>query len=156
MLFADLSLSLDGYVAGPDPSLEEPLGKGGEQLHEWAFAAAAWRERHGREGGEGGRDSELIREQVDATGAVIMGRRMFSGGEGGWDDDPRARGWWGGDPAVPLPVVVLTHPRPRGGCWSTPPGRGSRSRWRAGRRSTSSPTAPRPRSSRPGPRPGAR
>src|SRR3954468_7458149 len=109
MLFADLSVSLDGYVAGPDLSLEEPLGKGGEQLHEWAFAATAWRERHGREGGEGGQDSELIREQVDATGAVIMGRRMFSGGVGGWEDDPRARGWWGDDPPFHVPVFVLTH-----------------------------------------------
>src|SRR3954449_6050783 len=105
MVISDLSVSLDGYVAGPGPSLEEPLGKGGEQLHQWAFAATAWRERHGREGGEGGQDSEVIREQVDATGAVIMGRRMFSGGEGGWDDDPRARGLSGDDPPVHVPVV---------------------------------------------------
>jgi dihydrofolate reductase len=109
MVFADLSMSLDGYVAGPRPTLEDPLGEGGEGLHEWAFAAMSWRERHGREGGEPGPDSDVIQEQRDATGAVIMGRHMFSGGEGGWDDDPRARGWWGDDPPFHVPVFVLTH-----------------------------------------------
>ena len=108
-LKADISMSLDGYVAGPDPSLEDPLGVGGERLHEWAFAAAAWRESHGKSGGERNVDSDVIQEHLDANGATIMGRRMFSGGEGGWEDDPRATGWWGDEPPFGHPVFVLTH-----------------------------------------------
>jgi dihydrofolate reductase len=108
-LIFDISVSLDGFVAGPDPSLEEPLGRGGEQLHEWAINAMAWREAHGRQGGEANVDSDLVREHIDRIGATIMGRRMFSGGEGSWDDDPRARGWWGDDPPFHHPVFVLTH-----------------------------------------------
>jgi dihydrofolate reductase len=107
-VFADLSVSLEGFVAGPDPSLQDPLGAGGEQLHEWALAAAAWREAHGREGGERGVDSELVAETVGRTGAGIMGRRMFSGGSGPWEDDPNARGWWGEDPPFHHTVFVLT------------------------------------------------
>jgi dihydrofolate reductase len=107
-LFVDISVSLDGYVAGPDPSLEEPLGKGGEQLHEWVVALRSWREPHGYEGGEDNVDSELVAERLERTGATIMGRRMFSGGEGPWQDDPRADGWWGDDPPFHHPVFVLT------------------------------------------------
>jgi dihydrofolate reductase len=77
----DITTSLDGFVAGQNPSLEHPLGEGGERLHEWAVALEAFRERHGMEGGEANADSERLRESVDATGAVVMGRRMFSGGE---------------------------------------------------------------------------
>jgi dihydrofolate reductase len=105
----EISVSLDGFVAGPNPSLEEPLGKGGEQLHEWVVKLAAWRERHGREGGETGPVDDRIRDAVEATGAVVMGRKMFSGGEGTWEDDPRAQGWWGDDPPFRVPVFVLTH-----------------------------------------------
>jgi dihydrofolate reductase len=107
-LRGNISMSLDGYVAGPKPTLEEPLGRGGELLHEWAFAAASWRESHGQSGGERNADSDVIDEGLRATGAYIMGRRMFSGGEGSWDDDPRARGWWGDDPPFHVPVFVLT------------------------------------------------
>src|SRR3954452_23123201 len=107
-VFADLSISLDGFVAGPNPSQQDPLGIGGEQLHEWAFAAAAWRAAHGREGGEGGLDSDVIAETVGRTGAGIMGRKMFSGGSGGWEADPNPRGWWGDDPPFHHPVFVLT------------------------------------------------
>jgi dihydrofolate reductase len=111
-LIGDISISLDGFVAGPNPSLEQPLGEGGELLHEWAFAAQSWRESHGLEGGEKNADSDLIEESLSATGAVVMGRRMFSGGEGPWESDPRARGWWGDDPPFHVPVFVLTsHPR---------------------------------------------
>jgi len=106
---ADITMSLDGYVAGPDPDLEQPLGAGGEELHEWALASQSWRESHGREGGERNADSDLIAEGVAATGAVVMGRRMFSGGSGPWEPDPRARGWWGDDPPFHAPVFVLTH-----------------------------------------------
>ena len=108
-VFFDISTSLDGYVAGPDPSLEDPLGEGGEQLHEWAFAAQSWREQHGLEGGEENEDSGILAEATDATGAVIMGRKMFSGGEGPWENDPNADGWWGDDPPFHVPVFVLTH-----------------------------------------------
>ena len=102
-------MSLDGFVAGPEPSLDEPLGKGGEQLHEWAFGAESWREQHGLEGGEANVDSEILAETVASTGAHIMGRRMFSGGSGPWEDDPNANGWWGGSPPFGKPVFVLTH-----------------------------------------------
>jgi dihydrofolate reductase len=108
-LICDISISLDGFVAGPSPSLEEPLGKGGELLHEWALAAQSWRESHGLEGGEQNADSGVIEEWIRATGAVVMGRKMFSGGEGGWEDDPRAHGWWGENPPFHVPVFVLTH-----------------------------------------------
>jgi dihydrofolate reductase len=108
-VFADISMSLDGYVAGPDPDLEQPLGAGGEALHEWALASQSWRESHGREGGERNADSDVIAETMAATGAVVMGRRMFSGGSGPWEPDPRARGWWGEDPPFHAPVFVLTH-----------------------------------------------
>jgi dihydrofolate reductase len=108
-LICDISTSLDGFVAGPNPSLEKPLGEGGDLLHEWAFAAASWREAHGLEGGEKNADSDVIEESVGATGAVVMGRKMFSGGEGPWENDPRADGWWGDDPPFHVSVFVLTH-----------------------------------------------
>ena len=108
-LIIDLSISLDGYVAGPDPSLEEPLGAGGEGLHEWAMAAQSWQARHGGEGGEPGADADVIQERLDATGASIMGRNMYSGGDGPWEDDPMASGWWGDTPPFGHPVFVLTH-----------------------------------------------
>jgi dihydrofolate reductase len=108
-VFAEITMSLDGYVAGPDPSLEDPLGRGGEALHEWAFASRAWQESHGHAGGERNADSEVIEEIVGRSGADVMGRRMFSGGAGPWEDDPRARGWWGDEPPFRQPVFVLTH-----------------------------------------------
>ena len=105
----DISMSLDGFVAGPDATLEDPLGKGGEQLHEWIIELASWREAHGRTGGERNAADDLVREGRESTGAVIMGRRMFSGGEGPWEDDPKADGWWGDEPPFGAPVFVLTH-----------------------------------------------
>src|SRR5262245_30677918 len=84
----DVSVSLDGFLAGPDSTLEQPLGAGGEELHEWLLATRGFRERHGLEGGDAGPDSDLVDEHVRATGATIMGRRMFSGGEGPWEEDP--------------------------------------------------------------------
>jgi dihydrofolate reductase len=82
-----MSMSLDGFIAGPNQTLEQPLGTGGERLHEWAFAAVSWRERHGLSGGEANADAEVVQESLDATGAVVMGRKMFSGGAGPWEDD---------------------------------------------------------------------
>jgi dihydrofolate reductase len=108
-LTCDISISLDGFVAGPNPTLEEPLGEGGMRLHDWVLGLRSWRDRHGLEGGETGVDSEIIQESLDTTGAVVMGRRMFSGGEGPWADDPNADGWWGDDPPFGVPVFVLTH-----------------------------------------------
>jgi dihydrofolate reductase len=108
-VFINISMSLDGYVAGPDQTLEEPLGRGGEQLHEWIFPLASWREPHGLSGGEIGPEDDLVRESVDRTGAVIMGRRMFSGGSGPWESDPNADAWWGDNPPFHVPVFILTH-----------------------------------------------
>jgi dihydrofolate reductase len=105
----DITMSLDGYVAGPNQTVEEPLGKGGERLHEWIVRLASWRERHGRSGGERNADDDVLQESLDATGAVLMGRRMFSGGEGPWEDDPVADGWWGDDPPFGVPVFIVTH-----------------------------------------------
>ena len=105
----EISVSLDGFVAGPEPSLDDPLGKGGEGLHEWVFGLDAWRKSHGLEGGDRTADSELVEESLSRTGAVIMGRKMFSGGAGAWADDPNANGWWGDEPPFGVPVFVLTH-----------------------------------------------
>jgi dihydrofolate reductase len=108
-LICDISMSLDGYIAGPNQTLEQPLGEGGEQLHEWAFGLASFRERHGMEGGETNADDEVVKESIALQGAVVMGRRMFSGGAGRWEDDPNADGWWGDAPPFGVPVFVLTH-----------------------------------------------
>jgi dihydrofolate reductase len=108
-LTLDISMSLDGFIAGPNRTVEQPLGDGGERLHEWIVGLASFRERHGRSGGERNADDEVVRETLDTAGAVLMGRRMFSGGEGPWEDDPVADGWWGDDPPFRVPVFVLTH-----------------------------------------------
>jgi dihydrofolate reductase len=107
--FLDISMSLDGFVAGPNATLEEPLGEGGERLHDWVLRLASWREPHGLEGGETGPDDELVRATRERVGAEIMGRRMFSGGEDAWEDDPNADAWWGDNPPFHVPVYVLTH-----------------------------------------------
>jgi dihydrofolate reductase len=107
--FLNISMSLDGFVAGPNATMEEPLGEGGEELHEWILVLKGWREQHGLEGGETGTDDDLVRETHDRTGAFVMGRRMFSGGEGPWENDPKPSGWWGDDPPFDGPVFVVTH-----------------------------------------------
>jgi dihydrofolate reductase len=108
-LVFDVSVSVDGFLAGPDATLTEPLGAGGEALHEWAFATKSFRDAHGLEGGEEGADSDVVAEHVRSIGATVMGRRMFSGGAGPWEDDPNATGWWGEEPPFHHPVFVLTH-----------------------------------------------
>jgi dihydrofolate reductase len=105
----ELSMSLDGFVAGPNATLEQPLGTGGEQLHEWVVRLASWRAPHGLEGGETGPDDDLFAASLASTRAVVMGRKMFSGGSGPWADDPKADGWWGDDPPFHAPVFVVTH-----------------------------------------------
>jgi dihydrofolate reductase len=108
-LTLDISMSLDGFIAGPNQTLDEPLGKGGEQLHEWAFATKGFREMHGLSGGEANVDSEVAEEFIRSTGATVMGRRMFSGGEGPWEGDPNADAWWGDSPPFHHPVFILTN-----------------------------------------------
>jgi dihydrofolate reductase len=105
----DISMSLDGCVAGPNQTLEEPLGRSGERLHEWAFATASFRETHQLAGGEVNLDDDVVAEVLRNTGATVMGRRMFSGGQGPWEEDPNADGWWGDDPPFHHPVFILTH-----------------------------------------------
>src|SRR3954447_12662125 len=108
-LVFQISTSVDGYIAGPNATLEQPLGERGEELHEWALKLASWRESHGREGGERNADSELLEQSIEASGATIMGRRMFSGGSGQWEDDPNPDAWWGDEPPFGHPVFILTH-----------------------------------------------
>ena len=103
----DVSISLDGYLAGPDQRLEQPIGEGGLRLHQWMFETAAWRAQQGSTGGETGVDSDVVAHRVDNVGAYIMGRNMFSPGRGSWDES--WRGWWGEDPPYHVPVFVLTH-----------------------------------------------
>src|SRR3954453_3504635 len=105
-VIVDISVSVDGYVAGPDPDMDNPLGIGGEQLHEWILGLASWRDPHGLEGGETSPDDDIVREGRSRTGAVIMGRRMYSGGSGPWEQDPNAEGWWGEKPPFQTPVFV--------------------------------------------------
>jgi len=105
----EISMSLDGFVAGPDPDADNPLGIGGEQLHEWVFKLASWREAHGREGGETSVDDEVMAESIENVGATIMGRNMFGPAPGPWPEDPPWRGWWGDEPPFHSDVFVLTH-----------------------------------------------
>lgn len=95
----DMSMSLDGFIAGPNDSVESPLGAGGERLHQWVFGLASWRQRHGLPGGETNPDADVFDESFKATGAVVMGRRMFDFGER----------YWGDNPPFHLPVFVVTH-----------------------------------------------
>jgi dihydrofolate reductase len=108
-LTLDITMSLDGFVAGPNQTIEQPLGEGGERLHEWVYGLATWRESHGERGGETNADDDILKESLGSTGAVVMGRRMFSGGAGPWEDDPNSDGWWGDDPPFGVPVFILTH-----------------------------------------------
>jgi dihydrofolate reductase len=103
-----IAMSLDGFVAGPNPSERDPLGEGGMQLHEWAFELAAWREPHGRDGGEVNESTQVVEQNLANVGATIMGRNMFGGGPGPWGEEPW-QGWWGEDPPFHVPVFVLTH-----------------------------------------------
>jgi dihydrofolate reductase len=102
-----ISISLDGFVAGPNQSLDNPIGEGGMRLHQWAFATDTWNRQHGSEAGERTADSLVAEEVAQGIGAYIMGRNMFSPGRGAWDLE--WRGWWGDDPPYHTPVYVLTH-----------------------------------------------
>jgi dihydrofolate reductase len=104
-----IAISLDGYVAGPDQSEENPLGVGGMRLHEWIFELEAWREPHGQEGGEVNASGDVLKETQSNVGATVMGRNMFGGGPGPWSQSRIWNGWWGDDPPFHTPVFVLTH-----------------------------------------------
>jgi dihydrofolate reductase len=106
---AHISVSLDGYVAGPNQTQEEPLGEGGEGLHEWMFGLRAWREPHGEDSGEESASNDVLVEGNSNVGAEIMGRGKFGpAARGPWGDDPW-QGWWGDDPPFHKPVFVVTH-----------------------------------------------
>jgi dihydrofolate reductase len=104
-----ISMSLDGYVAGPEQSVAHPLGIGGTRLHEWVYPLAAWRAMHGLEGGETNISSKVVEESMANIGATIMGRNMFGGHPGPWDPANPWMGWWGRNPPFRHPVFVLTH-----------------------------------------------
>jgi dihydrofolate reductase len=104
-----ISMSLDGFVAGPRQSVDNPLGIGGMRLHEWAFALAIFRDEHGMEGGEVNESTTVIKESLANIGATVMGRNMFGGHPGAWDPKKPWNGWWGENPPYHHPVFVLTH-----------------------------------------------
>ena len=104
-----ISMSLDGFVAGPRQSREDPLGVGGMRLHQWVFPLLAWRARHGLEGGEAGPSNAVIGEAMHNIGATVMGRNMFGGHPGPWSASAPWNGWWGEDPPFHHPVFVVTH-----------------------------------------------
>jgi dihydrofolate reductase len=104
-----ISISLDGYVAGPNQSPKEPLGVGGENLHDWVVSLAAWRAGHGKEGGEVNESTQVVEESLTNVGATIMGRNMFGGHPGPWSSSAPWKGWWGDNPPFHHPVFVLTH-----------------------------------------------
>ena len=103
-----ISISADGFVAGPNQSMENPLGEGGERLHDWVVSLAAWRESHRLQGGEVNESARIVEESRANVGAGIMGRNMFGPAGGGpWGEE--WTGWWGDDPPYHYPVFVLTH-----------------------------------------------
>jgi dihydrofolate reductase len=107
LVTSHISISLDGFVAGPNQSLENPIGEGGLRLHDWVFTTAAWLRQQGLEGGTDNEDSMVVDEVVANVETYIMGRKMFGGGTGPWDQT--WKGWWGDDPPYHAPVFVLTH-----------------------------------------------
>lgn len=102
-------MSLDGFVAGPRQSVDNPLGIGGMRLHEWVFPLAAWRSMQGLPGGEVNESTTVVEESLVNIGATVMGRNMFGGHPGPWDAKKPWNGWWGADPPFHHPVFVLTH-----------------------------------------------
>jgi dihydrofolate reductase len=104
-----ISMSLDGFVAGPQQSVENPLGIGGMRLHHWVFPLAAWRVPHGLSGGEVNESSPVVQESLTNIGATVMGRNMFGGYPGPWSEREPWNGWWGANPPFHHPVFVLTH-----------------------------------------------
>jgi dihydrofolate reductase len=104
----NFAMSVDGYVAGPHQSIDNPLGVGGRRLHDWVFATRFGREMIGEEGGDEGVDHQFLIRGVVGIGATVMGRNMFGPIRGSWNDD-EWKGWWGDEPPYHHPVFVLTH-----------------------------------------------
>jgi dihydrofolate reductase len=104
-----ISMSLDGFVAGPQQSVDNPLGIGGERLHEWVIELAVWRAQHGMPGGAVNASTPVLEEELANIGATIMGRNMFGGHPGPWSPTEPWQGWWGPNPPFHHPVFVLTH-----------------------------------------------
>jgi dihydrofolate reductase len=102
------AVSLDGYAAGPNQSLENPLGVRGPELFEWFFSTRTWKQMHGHEGGSTGIDDEWAKRGMENAGAWILGRNMFGPVRGPWPDDSW-KGWWGEEPPYRVPTFVLTH-----------------------------------------------
>ncbi|TMJ38503.1 MAG: dihydrofolate reductase [Alphaproteobacteria bacterium] len=102
------SLSLDGFGAGPDQSIDDPLGKGGMTLHQWVLGTQTFRKMFGRDGGETGIDDDFAKRGFENVGAWILGRNMFGPVRGPWPDESW-KGWWGDNPPYHVPVFVLTH-----------------------------------------------
>ncbi len=102
------AVSLDGFGAGPNQSLENPLGERGPELMEWFFHSQFWNRMHGKDGGETGVDNSIAEHGFDNLGAWILGRNMFGPVRGPWPDDSW-KGWWGDEPPYHVPVFVLTH-----------------------------------------------
>jgi len=105
---AAFSVSLDGYGAGPEQSLQDPLGKGGRDLHRWFLGTRTFRAMFGQEGGSEGLDEDFAHRSMDGFGAFILGRNMFAHSRGPWTDDGW-RGWWGENPPYHAPTFILTH-----------------------------------------------
>jgi dihydrofolate reductase len=104
-----ISMSLDGFVAGPEQSVENPIGVGGMRLHEWVFPLAVWRSMQGLPGGEVNESTPVIEALLSNIGATVMGRNMFGGHPGPWSAEKPWDGWWGSNPPFHHPVFVLTH-----------------------------------------------
>jgi dihydrofolate reductase len=104
-----ISMSLDGFVAGPNQSVDHPLGIGGMRLHQWAFPLRVWRAMHGLPGGEVNESAPVVEESLANIGASVMGRNMFGGHPGPWNPKNPWNGWWGVNPPFHHPVFVLTH-----------------------------------------------
>ncbi len=105
---AGFSISLDGFGAGPDQCLEDPLGKRGTELHQWAFGTRTFRTMFGEGGGSDGVDEQFAHRSMDGFGAFILGRNMFGPSRGDWPDDGW-KGWWGDNPPYHAPTFILTH-----------------------------------------------
>ena len=104
-----ISISLDGFAAGPEQSVQNPLGIGGERLHDWVVPLAAWRKAHNLDGGEVNESAAVLDEEMANIGATIMGRNMFGGHPGPWSSTTPWNGWWGKNPPFHHSVFVLTH-----------------------------------------------
>jgi len=105
---AGFSVSLDGFGAGPEQSLQDPLGKRGKELHGWAFPTKTFQTMFGKEGGSEGVDDDYARRSMDGFGAFILGRNMFGPVRGEWPDESW-KGWWGDNPPYHAPTFILTH-----------------------------------------------